>query len=418
MILNRHYHTAQVLITSLANSTYEVNVMTTKIKFPNNRMSTIPMSGGIREILGRANQLEAEGKKIIHMEIGRPDFDSPECAKNAAITALTNGDVHYTDMAGKYELRQAIAEKYARSNDMKIDPDKNIVITCGAIEALTATLLTMLEPGDEIILPAPYFSAYADQIAIANGKLVPVMTSMDNGFRIQVNQIEAAITPKTKAILINTPNNPSGAVLTRQDLEAIAKLAQERDIWVISDEPYEKFLYEGEHVSIASLPGMAERTVTLSAASKTWSMTGWRIGWIICPENMRPYVNKCHQNLTTCATAFAQAGVVGAIKGADKDVEIMVAEYKRRRDMVMSWLGKINGFDYVVPAGAFYAFPSIRKLGMDGFKFCSWLLETAGVSSVPGEVFGYPGNIRLAYCRSYDYIEEGMKRIKEAVESL
>ena len=392
--------------------------MSTKVIFPNSRMSSIPMSGGIREILSRANELAAEGKKIIHMEIGRPDFDSPKCAKDAAISALQNGDVHYTDMGGTQELREAVAAKYKRVNNMDVDPNRNIVITVGAIEALTATLLTLCEPGDEVVVPAPYFSAYADQLAIAQLKLVPVMTRMEDNFELRPEALTAAITPKTRAILINTPNNPSGAVYSRENLAAIAKIAIKHDLWVIADEPYECFLYEGEHFSIASIPEMKERTVTLSAASKTWSMTGWRVGWIICPDAMRPYVNKCHQNLTTCTTSFAQAGVAEAFRSADEDVKAMVAEYKRRRDMVMDWFSKIDAFDYVVPRGAFYAFPSIKKLNMDGFKFCSWLLETAGVSTVPGEVFGCPGHVRLAYCRDYHYISEGMEKIKNAVDSL
>ena len=393
--------------------------MTTRVKFPNSRMASIKMSGGIREILTRSEEMEREGRSIIHMEIGRPDFDSPQCAKKRTIRALEEGNVHYTDMAGAYDLRCAVADKYRRCNGMDyVDADRNVVITNGAMEALTATFLTLFEPGDEVIVPAPYFSAYADEIAIANAVLVPVPTKMENGFRLQVEELKKALSPKTKALLINSPNNPSGAVLTRKDLEAIAAFAAKNDIWVISDECYEKFLYDGEHVSIASLPGMEERTVTVSAASKTWSMTGWRIGWIIAPAAMRQYVNKCHQNLTTCANSFAQAGVVEALAHADGDVTAMVAEYRRRRDMVVKWLNDIKGFEAVTPAGAFYAFPRISRLGMDGFKFCSWLLEEAGVSTVPGEVFGMPGHIRLAYCRSYDYIEEGMRRIKEAVEGL
>lgn len=392
--------------------------MPQKVSFPNSRMSSIKMSGGIREILRRAERLEAEGKSIIHMEIGRPDFDSPACAKEAAIAALRGGQVHYTDMAGTAELRGCIADKYAVENGLSVDKDKNIIITAGANEALAATFLTLLEPGDEVIIPTPYFSAYADQIALASGVLREVPTKMENGFRLQVEDLEKAINEKTKAVLLNTPNNPSGALLTRKDLEAIAQVALKNDIWVISDECYEKFLYEGEHVSIASLQGMKERTVTISAASKTWSMTGWRIGWVVSPEAMTPYVNKCHQNLTTCANSFAQAGVAEAIRAADGDVRTMVAEYKRRRDMVMRWLGKIDGFEAITPAGAFYAFPKISALGMDGIKFCSWLLEDAGVSTVPGEAFGSPGHIRIAYCRSYEYIEEGMKRIAEAVAKL
>lgn len=392
--------------------------MPQKVSFPNSRMSSIKMSGGIREILRRAEQLEAEGKSIIHMEIGRPDFDSPACAKDAAVAALRGGQVHYTDMAGTDELRGAIAGKYAAENGLSVDKDKNVIITAGANEALAATFLTLLEPGDEVIIPTPYFSAYADQIALASGVIREVPTTIDNGFRLRVEDLASAINEKTKAILLNTPNNPSGAVLTRKDLEAIAEVAVKNDIWVISDECYEKFLYDGEHVSIASLPGMKERTVIVSAASKTWSMTGWRIGWVVSPQSMTPYVNKCHQNLTTCANSFAQAGVVEAIRSAGGDVKAMVAEYKRRRDMVMSWLNKIDKFKAVTPAGAFYAFPKISALGMDGMKFCSWLLEEAGVSTVPGEAFGSPGYMRIAYCRSYDYIDEGMRRIAEAVAKL
>lgn len=392
--------------------------MATKVTFPNIRMSSVKMAGGIREILTRAETMEREGRSIIHMEIGRPDFDSPACAKEAAIAALRAGNVHYTDMAGAYDLRCAVAAKYRRVNRMDVDADRNILITNGAMEALTATFLSLLNTGDEVLVAAPYFSAYADELALAGAVLVPVATRMEEGFRLRVEDLRKARTEKTKAILLNSPNNPSGAVLTRDNLEEIAAFAVEHDIWVISDECYEKFLYEGEHVSIASLPGMMERTVTVSAASKTWSMTGWRIGWVVAPDAMRPYVNKCHQNLTTCANSFAQAGVVEAFANADPDVEAMVREYRRRRDMVMSWLNRIKGFEAVTPAGAFYAFPRIASLGMDGFKFCSWLLDEAGVSTVPGEVFGMPGHIRLAYCRAYDYIEEGLRRIKEAVEGL
>ncbi|MEG1602675.1 MAG: pyridoxal phosphate-dependent aminotransferase [Cloacibacillus sp.] len=393
-------------------------MMTTKMKFPNKRMESIAMAGGIREILGRADELEAAGKSIIHMELGRPDFDSPQCAKEAVKRALDAGNVHYTNMQGAEDLRKAVAAKYRAENNMEVDADKNVVITNGAMEALTASLLTLLDPGDEVLVPAPYFSAYADEIALTGAVLTAIPTTMENGFRLRAADIAAFVSPKTKVLLINSPNNPSGAVLSREDLEEIAALAIEKDLWVISDECYEKFLYDGEHVSIASLPGMAERTVTVSAASKTWSMTGWRIGWIIAPKAMCPYVNKCHQNLTTCANAFAQAGVAVALTEAGEDVKKMVAEYKRRRDMVTKWLNNIEGFEAITPTGAFYAFPRISALGMDGFAFCSWLLEEAGVSAVPGEVFGMPGHIRLAYCREYDYIEEGMKRIKAAVEGM
>lgn len=386
-----------------------------RASLPNSRMASIEMSGGIREILAKADQMELEGRSVIHMEIGRPDFDSPLCAKNAVIKALNDGNVHYTDMSGAYDLRCAVANKYRSENKMEISAD-DIIITCGAMEALLATFLAILEPGDEILVPAPYFSAYADEIAISNAVLVPVMTKMENGFRLKPEDLKKACSNRTKAILLNSPNNPSGAVFTRQDLEAIAAFAIENDIWVISDECYEKFLYEGEHVSIGSLPGMGARTITISSASKTWSMTGWRVGWIVACGEVRKYINKCHQNITSCANSFAQAGVVEAFANGNGDVEKMIAEYRRRRDMVVRWLNNIKGVEAITPAGAFYAFPRISSFGMDGFTFCSWLLEEAGVSTVPGEVFGMPGHIRLAYCRSYEYIEEGLKRIKDLVE--
>lgn len=365
--------------------------MTTKVKFPNSRMASISMSGGIREILTRAEEMEREGRSIIHMEIGRPDFDSPKCAKERVVAALNEGNVHYTDMAGAYDLRCAVADKYHRENGMAyVDADKNVLITNGAMEALTSTFLTLFEPGDEVIVPAPYFSAYADELAIASAVLVPVPTKMENGFRLQVEELKKALSPKTKAILINSPNNPSGAVLTRKDLEAIAAFAIENDLWVISDECYEKFLYDGEHVSIASLPGMEERTVTVAAASKTWSMTGWRIGWVVAPAAMRPYVNKCHQNLTTCANSFAQAGVVEAFANADNDVRAMVAEYKRRRDMVVKWLNDIKGFEAITPAA-----PSMPSRASRGSV---WTASNSapGCSKRPGS---RPSPARFSECR-------------------
>lgn len=389
-----------------------------KVRFPNTRMQSIPLAGGIMEILSRAGELERQGRNIIHMEIGRPDFDSPECAKRGAIEALEAGDVHYTDMNGTRELREAIARKYLRENHLDVNPDTQVIVTAGATEANLIAFLSVLEPGDEVIIPAPFFPAYTDQVALSNGTVRPVQCSMENEFRLRVEDVRAVINEKSRILLINSPNNPTGAVLTRKDLEEIARLAVEEDLLVLSDECYEKFLYEGEHVSIATLPGMAERTVTIGTASKTWSMTGWRIGWAIVPPEMKQYASKCHQNLTTCATSFAQAGVAKAFDEADADVEVMISEYRRRRDLVMNYLDRMEGIEAVTPHGTFYAFPSIRKLGMAPLEFCSYLLEEAGVSTVPGDLFLSDGFIRIAYCRSYPEIEEGMKRIEAAVAKL
>jgi aspartate aminotransferase/aminotransferase len=386
-------------------------------QLPNSRMSLIPLSGGIREILSRANELEKQGRRIIHMEIGRPDFDSPESAKAGVRNALENADVHYTDMSGTVELRQAIARKYREENDMNVDPVRNIIVTAGAIEALMVTFLSILEPGDEVVVPSPFFPAYADQVALANASLVNVPCRMEDGFRLRVEDLEKVLTPRTKLLLINTPHNPTGVTLTPRDLEEIANLAKERNFWVVSDECYEKFLYEGMHTSIASFPDMAERSVTIGGASKTWSMTGWRVGWLITPSEMKPYAAKCHQNLTTCSNSFAQAGVVRAFKEAKNDVDSMVAEYKRRRDMVLNYLDLLEDVDTVRPTGAFYVFPSIKRLGMKAGEFCRYLLEEWGVSTVPGDAFGCEGFVRLAYCRSYEDVEEGMQRFCRAVHS-
>ncbi len=392
--------------------------MPTKLGFPNSRMAKIPLSGGIREILAIADDLEAKGKNIIHMEIGRPDFDSPSCAKERVKEALDAGNVHYTDFRGEKGLRQAISEKYKTEYGLDVDANDNVLVTVGAMEAMLVAFLTLLEPEDEVIVPAPYFPGYSDQLALAEAKQVTVHCRMENGFRLQVQDLEKAITEKTKLIVLNSPNNPSGAVLTSEDLSAIAKLAREKDLWVLSDECYEKFLYEGEHQTIASFPGMEERTIIASSASKTWSMTGWRIGWLVMPSEMTPYAVKCHQNITSCGNSFAQAGVTSALREAHDDVTAMVAEYRRRRDLVIEYLKETPGMDVVVPDGAFYVFPSISRFGMTDLDFCMYLLKEKGVSVVPGEVFGSPGFVRIAYCRSYEEIEEGMKRIREAAQEL
>ncbi|MBL3592640.1 MAG: pyridoxal phosphate-dependent aminotransferase [Synergistaceae bacterium] len=392
--------------------------MVTKMRFPNSRMAHVPLAGGIREILGLAEELERQGRSIVHMEIGRPDFDSPLMAKEGAKAALDAGNVHYTDMAGDRDLRRAIAEKYGREQGLAVDADRQVLVTVGAMEAILVVLLTLLEPGDEVIVPAPFFPAYSDQIALAGARQVTVPCPMEKGFRLQVDDLRRAVTERTRLILLNSPNNPSGAVLAEEDLAAIAELAREKDLWVLSDECYEKFLYEGRHRTIAALPGMAERTVIASSASKTWSMTGWRVGWLVMPKEMTPYAVKCHQNVTSCAASFAQAGVALALREADDDVASMIDEYRRRRDLVVRYLKETPGIESVVPEGAFYAFPNIAKLGMTALDFCMHLLREKGVSIVPGDVFGSPGFVRIAYCRSYGEIEEGMRRIGEAVREL
>lgn len=387
------------------------------------RMAAGMRSGGIREIVNRATALERAGKKVIHMEIGRPDYDSPVCAKEAVKRALDAGDVHYTDTAGTLALRKAIANALKRDQQLEVDPEREILVTVGAIEALAAVFLTFVRPGDEVIVPTPFFPPYADQIAQVDGILREVPCHFENHFRLNVADLEAAVTPKTRLLLINTPNNPSGAALRKSDLEAIAVLAQRRNLLVVSDECYEKFLYEGEHISIASLPGMRERTIIVNSASKTFSMTGWRVGWLVFPPEVRPFLAKSHQNLSSCATSFAQVGVAAALECAADDVKRMIAGYRERRDALVEGLRRIDGFEVQEPSGAFYVFPKVEKLAarlsMTSSELAGWLLEEAGVAAVPGEAFHVSGKfLRMAYCRPIEEIHEAVARIEEALKKV
>ena len=398
------------------------NEKTIDYRLPNSRMKDAMGGGGIREILTKAEALERAGRKIIHLEIGRPDYDSPACAKAGAIEALQRGEVHYTETAGTSELRQAIAVA-ERDSGIDVDPDRQVVVTAGAIEALATAFLTILEPGDEVIVPTPFFPAYSVQIAMAGGVLREVPCQFENGFRPDPADIEAAVTPRTRMILINTPNNPSGAVLGREELEGISALAHKYGLLVVSDECYEKFSYEGRHVSIASLPGMGERTLVVNAASKTFSMTGWRVGWLILPPAIKPYAAKCHQHLTTCVTSFAQAGVASALHNAGEDVRRMIAGYRERRDFLVDRLRNIRGFEVHVPQGAFYVFPRVsqltQRLGSSVAALAERLLEKGGVAVVPGDAFHAEGNfLRLAYCRPLEELAEAAERIETALENI
>lgn len=386
----------------------------------NERSKKFNFEGGLYDVFQKALALEAQGRSIIHMEIGKPDFDSPEIAKEAVKKALDDGMVHYTEMAGILPLRLAITEKYKNDHGLEYDPKSEIVVTAGACEALGAIMLAIMNPGDEIIVPSPFFSAYAEQAIIANVNLVEVPLKMENDFSLKVADLAKKITEKTKIILLNSPHNPTGAILKEEDLKEIAKLAIEKNILVISDETYDQFVFNGKHISIASLPGMKERTIVVNSASKTYSMTGWRIGYAMGPAHLMKYLNKVHQNFSTCATSFAQAGAAEAYKNAQPFVDDMLKEYKRRGELIYNRLKEIDGIEVLEPNGAFYVFPNIEKLNIDETDFCNYILEEAGVAIVPGNSFGEYGKgfVRICYACSYEQIEEAMSRFKKAVEKL
>lgn len=391
------------------------------LRLPCDRMREFDYGDGIASIGAAAAEVASTGKRVIHLEIGRPDFDSPARAKDAVKAALDRGEVHYTNMSGTKELRDAIADKYARDAGIKVDPEREICVTIGADEALMVTFLTILNQGDEVIVPSPYFPIYDDQIKIAGGVLVNVPSRIERAFRPDPADIERAITPRTRAILINSPNNPTGAVSTREEIEAIAEIAAKHDLIIVTDECYEKFILDdaSEHVYIASLPAAQGRTFMISSSSKTWSMTGWRVGWAVMPPEVKPYFSRAHDATSTCATAFAQAGVAEALRSCDDDVASMVAHYKRRREVLDEGLRSARGLKYIKPSGAFYFYVDITGTGLGSYDFARRLLSETGVAVVPGQSFGSPdGWIRIAFCRPEDELRDAAALIADFTKKL
>lgn len=384
------------------------------------RVENMPF-GGLYEIFAKANKIEQErGIKLVHMEMGRPDFDSPEIAKEAAYQALKDGHVHYTEVNGIPELRKAISEREARRHNLHYDAESEIIVTAGACEALTSLFFTLLNPGDEIIIPGPYFSAYYEQAVIGQYSLVELEMSMDNGWQINLDRLEELRTDKTKAILINSPNNPAGYILSKEEQQKILDFAEKYDLWIISDECYDDFYYEGENPSISLLDGARERTFVVKSASKSYSMTGWRIGYAMGPAEVMKYASKVHQNMSTCATSFAQYGAVVAYRDADDFIDNMVSTFKERGDFFYERLSQIKGLEVLKPRGAFYMFPKITSYGLSESEIIDLLLEEAGVVGVPGSSFGKSGkgHIRLAYCRSMEELERAATNMKKVLENL
>ncbi|MDR3332867.1 MAG: pyridoxal phosphate-dependent aminotransferase [Synergistaceae bacterium] len=388
-----------------------------RIKLPNKRYGTLPEAGGIYEIAALADMLEENGKKIYHLEIGRPDFDSPQIAKDAAKEALDRGFVHYPDTRGILQLRQALSRKLKRENRMEVSPD-DVLITIGAQTGIMAIMLTILDEGDEVIIPTPCFGPYAEDCRLLGGVVVPAPCAMEDGFTLKASNIEPLVTGRTKIIVVNSPNNPTGAVIPRFELEKIAEIAKKHDLLVVSDECYERFIYAGEHASIASLPGMDDRTITVGTASKTYSMTGWRLGYMSLPSWLTNHVGRTHRGLAICAASFAQYGYASALDNAEEDVIKMLNEYRERRNIVTGYLERMEDIDFATPDGAFYIFPSIKRTGISSPEFCRYILEEAGVAIVPGEAFEAPGFVRIAYCQPKEHLTEAMELMRSALSKL
>lgn len=383
------------------------------------RMDRI-LPSGIRKVNEKALAMEREGRHVIHFEIGRPDFDTPDYIKNACIESLKQGDVFYTSNYGDMELRRAIAEKLEKQNHIPYRAEE-ILVTVGLSEAIFDLLCTILDEEDEILVPDPVWMNYVNVPRLLGAVPVSYRLREENGWQMDLDEIRGKITKKTKALVLVTPNNPTGSILSEENLLELSRLAQENDFLVVADEVYERLVYDGNtHVSIASLPGMKERTVTLNGMSKTYSMTGWRLGYAAAPEEFIAAMNKIHQHNVTCAPSFVQKASIAALREETNEVEAMVKEYQRRRDYAVKAINEVPGLSCQCPEGAFYIFINAKPLGMSSEELAGYLLESAGIALVPGSVFGESGEgyLRMSFANSYENIVEGTKRLADAVRKL
>lgn len=370
----------------------------------------------IRKMLDAATELEKQGKKVVHMEIGRTDFDTPRNIKDAAIKALNEGKVHYCPNAGIVELRQAVAEKYKQELNLDYDFRTDIVITNGVAEGIYLTISALLNPGDQVLIPDPSWINYNTVPLTHLIEPVPYSLLIDNEFQPDVDEIESKITSRTKMIALISPSNPTSVAIKPEILEKIAALAVKYNLLVLSDEIYEKIVYTPTvHQSIATLPGMKDRTLILNGFSKFYSMTGWRIGYVLGnKEHVNPIL-RLHQYLLTSNNTFAQYGAVEALRGSQEEPTKMLAEFTARRDYLCSALAKIPGLNFIKPDGAFYVFLDVRNFGLTGYEAAQGLLEQAGVVTVAGESFGKQGAgfVRLAYSTSMTDIQFACEKMAD-----
>ncbi|MEA2674982.1 MAG: aspartate aminotransferase [Chloroflexota bacterium] len=383
------------------------------------RMDTIGTESAF-EVSARARALEATGRSIVYLQIGEPDFDTPANVCAAAKAAIDAGLTHYPPYAGLPDLRAAIAADTTARHGFAVEPS-NVFVTVGGKGVMVYAILALVNRGDEVIVPDPGYPIYDSITSFVGGVSVPIPIRMENDFRLDVDELASLITPRTKLIVLNSPANPTGGVLTRGDIERIAELAQRHDLVVLSDEIYSRILYDGaEHVSIASLDGMAERTILLDGFSKTYAMTGWRLGYAIVPDWLVKAYGQLIINTISGVTAFAQAGAIEALRGPQDDVDAMVREFNARRDLVVDGLNAIPGIRCHRPTGAFYVFPDISGTGLTGAELAERLLQEAGVCVLAGTAFGGVGvnHIRISYANSRENLSEALARIRAFVTPL
>ncbi|MDO8616464.1 MAG: aminotransferase class I/II-fold pyridoxal phosphate-dependent enzyme [Dehalococcoidia bacterium] len=372
-------------------------------------------ASGIRRFF----ELIANMDGCISLGVGEPDFLTPERYSEAAFAAVRRGETHYTSNYGLPELREAIAEHLQRLYGVRYDAQREIIVTVGVSEALLLATHALLDPGDELLTPDPYYVAYQPCTVLAGGKFVPVPTQMEHEFRVTAQEIEARITDRTRALLLGYPSNPTGAQMAREDLQDIAEVAVRRDLTVISDEIYDRLTYGMPHTCFASLPGMKERTILMGGFSKAYAMTGWRVGWLCAPSDILEAMMKIHQYIIMSAPTPSQYAALEAIRNGEEDTRRFVAEFDRRRRLMVKGLNDI-GLTACEPRGAFYIFPSIRSTGLDDMEFAERLLDGEKVAVIPGSAFGEcgRGHVRMCYASPYSLLEEALERIGRFVSHL
>ena len=371
------------------------------------------------EVLVKARALEAQGRHVIHLEIGEPDFPTPPNIVEAGVRALRDGLTKYGPSAGLPELREAICENLWTTRRVRATPDQ-VVVTPGAKPIIFFGILATVNPGDEVLLPDPGFPIYESVVRFVGGVPVSVPLLESNGFALDLAALERLVTPRTRLLIFNSPANPTGGVIPPADIERIAEFALRHDLWVMADEIYSQILYEGTHASIAALPDLAARTILIDGFSKTYAMTGWRLGYGVMPEALAAHVTRLVVNSNSCTAGFVQAAGIEALRGPQDASRAMVAEFRKRRDLIVARLNEIPGIRCTLPQGAFYAFPNVSALPVDARTFADRLLEEHGVAGLAGTCFGAGGDgyLRLSYANSTENLMAAADRIAEAVHSL
>ncbi|HDS09798.1 MAG TPA: pyridoxal phosphate-dependent aminotransferase [Firmicutes bacterium] len=369
------------------------------------------------EVLAKAKALEAQGKFVVHLQIGEPDFDTPPNITESAIKALKEGFTHYGPSAGLPQFRKTIADYVSKTRNIEVKPEE-VVVTPGGKPVIYFALTQLVQEGDEVIYPNPGYPIYESVINFCGAKAIPLPLLEKKDFRFEIDELKSLITPRTRAIVINSPQNPTGGIFEMADLEAIADLCIKNDLYVFADEIYSRIIYGGKHYSILSVPGMKERTIMMDGFSKTYAMTGWRLGYGIMPVEVAEQMSRMMTNVNSCTATFVQIAGDEGLKGDQSYVDKMVAEFKKRRDIIVDGMNSIDGFRCKVPTGAFYVFPNIEGTGYRSKELAEYLLEEGGVACLSGAAFGKYGEgfLRFSYANSVENIEKAIEMIKTALK--